>query len=344
MISPRPPAPRGRFSGGCGRSPDRGTGRDRRSPAQERHFNGADAAGSTRLRPRYPASALLINPLEGTGGSNTFRAVSTPATGRPEGCEEFNRTSDRLQPRFDLLRCLRRWDDFENLEVHKIAPARDPLLEKQWVRAFHDLIAACHVGRDPARYVVQSIRRKPSLITETPVNGNCVAILEALDDHVQLRAWLFVHAGIVPRAAGQSKDLGRQASPRVPSQTSYVVVITLRVMISPHSWASSRVEQYVLGSVPQPERSIVIRGDLVEVFVTLLPTVPGEQERSSRGAAWGRFINLPARLVYTPPANTDPIPRSEAPDRTVRLGLWQSRSASELPPRTGRGVNEKGSS
>src|SRR5262247_3487414 len=89
------------------------------------------------------------------------------------------------QPRADPLHGLRRGDDRDHLHVGDVAPAGDPLVEQAAIVALHELVAAAHVRRDPARDVGEAVRRLAPFVPEPPVYRNGIAVLEALDDHVE---------------------------------------------------------------------------------------------------------------------------------------------------------------
>jgi hypothetical protein len=71
----------------------------------------------------------------------------------------------------------------EDLEVDDIAPARDPLLERLDVVAFHELKAATEVGLDPAVDVAQALGKHPALAPHSPVDGLRPLPRELLDNH-----------------------------------------------------------------------------------------------------------------------------------------------------------------
>src|SRR5262249_25012935 len=91
----------------------------------------------------------------------------------------------RLPEPCDPSRRVRRRDDPRHLEIDDVAPARDPYVEQLRVVALHHVEALREIRRHPARDVPQSVRREPSLLPEAPVDGRWVAVLEALDDHVE---------------------------------------------------------------------------------------------------------------------------------------------------------------
>src|SRR5262249_28707501 len=48
-------------------------------------------------------------------------------------------------------------------------------------------VTAAHVRRDPARDVREALRRLPPFVPEPPIHRDGIAVLEALDDHVEHR-------------------------------------------------------------------------------------------------------------------------------------------------------------
>jgi Semialdehyde dehydrogenase, dimerisation domain len=92
-----------------------------------------------------------------------------------------------LEPRGDPLHRLGRGDDRDHLHVGDVAPAGDPLVEEATILTLHELVAAAHVHRDPARDVREALGRLPSFVPEPPVHRDGIAVPEALDDHVEHR-------------------------------------------------------------------------------------------------------------------------------------------------------------
>jgi hypothetical protein len=60
-----------------------------------------------------------------------------------------------------------------------------PLLEQLGVVAFHQLKAAVEVFFDPTIEVAHSFGHHPALFPEAAIDGLGIAVLEALDHHVE---------------------------------------------------------------------------------------------------------------------------------------------------------------
>src|SRR5688572_23646947 len=84
---------------------------------------------------------------------------------------------------------LARGQDGDDLELHEVVPARDPLAEERRVFALHQLKAPAEALLDPALDVAQPCGRHPPALAEAAVDLlRRLAAPEALDDHEQHRA------------------------------------------------------------------------------------------------------------------------------------------------------------
>jgi hypothetical protein len=65
-----------------------------------------------------------------------------------------------------------------------------PALQQSYVVALRDLKATAEISRNPAAEKVYSVWHQPSFLAERAVDGLCVLIAKALDNHKQHRPFL----------------------------------------------------------------------------------------------------------------------------------------------------------
>jgi hypothetical protein len=75
-------------------------------------------------------------------------------------------------------------------KLNQIGPLNGPALQLSDVVALHDLKATAEIRRNPAAEEGYSVWHQTPFLTETAVDGLCVLIAKALDNHKQQRPLL----------------------------------------------------------------------------------------------------------------------------------------------------------
>ena len=72
-----------------------------------------------------------------------------------------------------------------HFEVHDVAPICHPFVQERAVFSLHHLVTDLQIFRDPNSYIGNAVGCEASLIAKATIDGNGVAVPEALDNEVE---------------------------------------------------------------------------------------------------------------------------------------------------------------
>ena len=159
----------------------------------------ANSTGSSGMRPVSDASSSSKNgwrvisdddlPDYRRGGP--FRSAFFMSCGLSRLVWGDEMPTSRLKPRRQGGPSFSGTHNRDDLEIGDVLPVCHPLIEQATIVTFHYLEAALQILGDPTATVLDSIRHQSSLISETAIHRNGVAVAKVLDDHVQNGCFTF---------------------------------------------------------------------------------------------------------------------------------------------------------